>query len=101
VGKNAMLLNPKAGSLFFLGELYVDLPLPVDPPFPRDHCGSCTECDNCMVFCPDNAIHVSADGFGYDIDYDHCKGCGVCVQECPRGSMEMVPEAEIPPVGNL
>ncbi|PMR73839.1 tRNA epoxyqueuosine(34) reductase QueG [Billgrantia endophytica] len=53
VGKNAMLLNPKAGSLFFLGELYVDLPLPVDPPFEADHCGSCSAC---RTACPTGAI---------------------------------------------
>jgi epoxyqueuosine reductase len=52
-GKNAMLLNPRAGSLFFLGELYVDLPLPVDPPFERDHCGSCSAC---RTACPTGAI---------------------------------------------
>jgi epoxyqueuosine reductase len=53
VGKNAMLLNPKAGSLFFLGELYVDLPLPVDPPFDSEHCGSCSAC---RTACPTDAI---------------------------------------------
>ena len=53
VGKNAMLLHPKAGSLFFLGELYVDLPLPVDAPFDTDHCGSCNAC---RTACPTGAI---------------------------------------------
>lgn len=52
-GKNAMLLNPKAGSLFFLGELYTDLPLPVDPPFEASHCGSCSACRQA---CPTGAI---------------------------------------------
>ncbi|WP_445004111.1 tRNA epoxyqueuosine(34) reductase QueG [Halomonas mongoliensis] len=52
-GKNAMLLNPKAGSLFFLGELYTDLPLPVDPPFESEHCGSCSAC---RTACPTDAI---------------------------------------------
>lgn len=52
-GKNAMLLNPKAGSLFFLGELYTDLPLPVDPPFEGEHCGSCSAC---RTACPTDAI---------------------------------------------
>ena len=52
-GKNAMLLNPKAGSLFFLGELYTDLPLPVDPPFEGEHCGSCSAC---RTACPTGAI---------------------------------------------
>ncbi|MEA2118295.1 tRNA epoxyqueuosine(34) reductase QueG [Halovibrio sp. HP20-50] len=52
-GKNAMLLNPKAGSLFFLGELYTDLPLPVDAPFTEEHCGSCSAC---RTACPTGAI---------------------------------------------
>ncbi|AQU81989.1 MULTISPECIES: tRNA epoxyqueuosine(34) reductase QueG [unclassified Halomonas] len=52
-GKNAMLLNPKAGSLFFLGELYTDLPLPIDPPFEHEHCGSCSAC---RTACPTGAI---------------------------------------------
>ena len=53
IGKNAMLLNPRAGSLFFLGELYVDLPLPVDAPFEEEHCGSCSAC---RTACPTGAI---------------------------------------------
>ncbi len=52
-GKNAMLLNPKAGSLFFLGELYTNLPLPIDTPFEHEHCGSCNAC---KVACPTGAI---------------------------------------------
>lgn len=52
-GKNAMLLNPKAGSLFFIGELYTDLPLPIDEPFEHEHCGSCSAC---RTACPTGAI---------------------------------------------
>jgi 2-oxoacid:acceptor oxidoreductase delta subunit (pyruvate/2-ketoisovalerate family) len=54
-------------------------------------CGACTECGNCVVFCPDAAV-AHADGSGYVIDYDHCKGCGICVAECPRGAMALVAE---------
>lgn len=52
-------------------------------------CGSCTHCDNCLVYCPEGIIH-RADGGGYEIDLDYCKGCGICVVECPRDAMEMV-----------
>ncbi len=50
-------------------------------------CGTCTYCDNCLVFCPDVAISYKPDGKGYVIDYDFCKGCGICVHECPRNAM--------------
>jgi epoxyqueuosine reductase len=51
-GKHTLLLNREAGSLFFLGEIYTDLPLPADAPQP-DHCGSCTRC---IDICPTQAI---------------------------------------------
>lgn len=53
------------------------------------HCGVCTLCDNCLMFCPDVSVIRRADGTGYDIDLDYCKGCGVCVNECPRAAMVM------------
>ncbi len=54
-------------------------------------CGTCLHCDVCMTFCPDVAISRNETG-EYVIDYDHCKGCGICVNECPREAMELVPE---------
>jgi 2-oxoacid:acceptor oxidoreductase delta subunit (pyruvate/2-ketoisovalerate family) len=61
-------------------------------------CGSCFSCDNCFGVCPDNAVlklegpERDAAGRGYAFDYDFCKGCGICVAECPSGAIEMVPE---------
>ncbi|HEX6937093.1 MAG TPA: NAD(P)-binding protein [Actinomycetes bacterium] len=58
-------------------------------------CGNCFECDNCFGVCPDNAIVKLAeprDGRMYAIDYDYCKGCGLCVEECPSGAISIVPE---------
>ncbi|MFH1733114.1 MAG: FAD-dependent oxidoreductase, partial [bacterium] len=51
-------------------------------------CGTCPECDNCMVFCPDAAVSRDPDG-GYKINYDFCKGCGICVAECPRNAISI------------
>ena len=53
IGKHSNLINPKAGSYFFLGEIYTDLPLKKDPPFGGQHCGRCTAC---MDICPTAAI---------------------------------------------
>ncbi len=50
-------------------------------------CGVCFECDNCWHFCPDAAV-IKKNG-GYKIDYDYCKGCGICVTECPCGHIQI------------
>jgi NADPH-dependent glutamate synthase beta subunit-like oxidoreductase len=59
-------------------------------------CGNCFECDNCFGVCPDNAVRKLAapgpDGRAYEFDYDYCKGCGLCVTECPSGAIVMQPE---------
>ena len=52
IGKHTNLLNANAGSWFFLGELFTDVPLPMDEPA-TDHCGSCKAC---IDVCPTNAI---------------------------------------------
>jgi 2-oxoacid:acceptor oxidoreductase delta subunit (pyruvate/2-ketoisovalerate family) len=55
-------------------------------------CGNCFECDNCYGVCPDNAVIKLGAGKRFEFNYDYCKGCGVCVAECPCGAIEMVPE---------
>jgi NADPH-dependent glutamate synthase beta subunit-like oxidoreductase len=55
-------------------------------------CGGCIACDNCYAFCPDNAVIKLGPEGEYEVDLDYCKGCGLCVEECPTGSMVMVPE---------
>ena len=63
IGKHTNLLNRRAGSWFFLGELYTDLPLPADQA-PRNHCGSCTAC---IDICPTRAIVAP-----YQLDARRC-----------------------------
>jgi len=50
-------------------------------------CGNCFACDNCFGVCPDNAVSKIDSGHGYAIDYDYCKGCGLCAAECPCGAI--------------
>jgi epoxyqueuosine reductase len=53
IAKNTMLINADAGSWFFLGEIYTDLPLPADTPQDTKHCGTCTAC---LDICPTDAF---------------------------------------------
>lgn len=53
IGKNTMLINRKAGSYFFLGEILTDLPLPTDDRYQKEHCGRCT---SCLDICPTQAF---------------------------------------------
>lgn len=62
-GKHTLLLSRDQGSWFFLGEIYVNLPLPVDAP-QTEHCGSCTRC---MTVCPTQAIIAP-----YQLDARRC-----------------------------
>src|SRR4029077_480053 len=49
MGKHTNLINSQAGSWFFLGEIYTDIPLAIDTPITKSHCGSCTAC---IDICP-------------------------------------------------
>ena len=58
-------------------------------------CGNCVECDNCFYFCPDMAVvKDSSLEEHYRILDQYCKGCGSCVQECPRGAVVLKEETE-------
>jgi NADPH-dependent glutamate synthase beta subunit-like oxidoreductase len=66
-------------------------------------CGTCNLCDTCLTFCPDVAIArrvappypvplARLNGAGYQVNYDYCKGCGVCAEECPRHAISLEEE---------
>jgi 2-oxoacid:acceptor oxidoreductase delta subunit (pyruvate/2-ketoisovalerate family) len=55
-------------------------------------CGECFRCDNCWIFCPDMAVIRHQGNQGYRFEYSYCKGCGICVRECPSSSIEMTPD---------
>ena len=63
IGKHSNLINKDAGSWFFLGEIYTDLPLPIDTPA-DEHCGACTKC---IDICPTQAIVAP-----YSVDARRC-----------------------------
>ena len=56
-------------------------------------CGTCNECENCYVFCPDASVIKTEEILSHQVDYDFCKGCGICLSECPRGVISLKEEA--------
>ncbi len=61
------------------------------PVIDYDRCHRCWSL--CSTYCPESAIRVTEEGFP-EIDYDHCKGCMVCVAQCPTHAIEAIPEHE-------
>ncbi len=55
-------------------------------------CGTCSLCENCYNFCPDSTVLMKDGDETFEIDYEFCKGCGLCAHECPSHYIEMIRE---------
>jgi NADPH-dependent glutamate synthase beta subunit-like oxidoreductase len=65
-------------------------------------CGVCNGCDNCYIVCPDvSVLRDTRQNGHYSIRTHYCKGCLVCVQECPTGCLERVPELDFDEPGDV
>ena len=53
----------------------------------------CVKCGVCLMYCPVNSIKREENG-AFTIDYEYCKGCGICAAECKKGAIAMTPEKE-------
>ena len=53
----------------------------------------CIKCGMCLMYCPVNSVKRLEDG-SFEINYDYCKGCGICARECKKNAIEMQPVKE-------
>jgi len=110
IGKNSMLIHPKAGSYFLLSEILLGIPLEPDMPFTTDYCGSCTRCiDACPTACITHHRTLDARRCLSYLTIEHkgatpdtlrslqgnwVFGCDICQQVCPWNLRFAPPEGD-------
>ena len=113
VGKNSVLINPKAGSTFFLAEILLGIELEPDEPFTTDHCGGCTRCiEACPTQCilPNRTLDARRcisyltielkDDIPAELRQlmgDWIFGCDICQQVCPWNRFSLLADSAFQP----
>lgn len=113
IGKNSCLIHPRHGSTFFLSEILLGLALEPDPPFPTDHCGTCTRClQACPTQCilPDHTLDARRCISYLTIELkedipeemrpllgEWVFGCDICQSVCPWNRFASPPDPEFAP----
>ncbi len=113
IGKNSMLIHPKAGSTFLLAEILLGIELEPDDPFPTDHCGTCTRClDACPTQCilPDRTLdsrrcisYLTIENKGKipeelrELIGSWIFGCDICQQVCPWNRFSLPSDPALEP----
>jgi epoxyqueuosine reductase len=113
IGKNSMLIHPKAGSTFLLAEILLGIELEPDDPLPTDHCGTCTRClDACPTQCilPDRTLdsrrcisYLTIENKGEIPEALREQiggwvfGCDICQQVCPWNRFSLSPDPALEP----
>ena len=87
--ENAAISNPAIHAGATSVKVRTGLWRTMRPVINYENCSGCAWI--CSTYCPDGAINVRADGYP-DIDYDHCKGCLICVAQCPPHAIESIAE---------
>lgn len=100
LGLPAIFAQPKVGPVATVDDLTLGFFAPAEASEQAQEeaarclsCGTCNLCQQCALSCPDACCNLNEAGGTIEIDLYHCKGCGICSYECPRGALVMENQA--------